>query len=143
MVATDLTGQLAQYMAGARSRSLPAEVAQAGKHRILDSLGAIVSGARLKAGDMAIRYVGLQGGTPEASVLATNLKTSAVNAALANGMFGHADETDDFEPVTKPIPDARWCRRPWPWRSGKAAPARRCSAPLHWAMTSAAGSSSL
>ena len=30
--------------------------------------------------------------------------TSAVNAALANGMFAHADETDDFEPVTKAHP---------------------------------------
>jgi 2-methylcitrate dehydratase PrpD len=53
---------------------------------------------------LAIRYVRRQGGVPEASVLATDLKTSAVNAALANGMFGHADETDDFEPVTKAHP---------------------------------------
>ena len=45
-----------------------------------------------------------QGGTPEASVLTTSIRTSAVNAALANGMFGHADETDDFEPVTKAHP---------------------------------------
>ena len=41
---------------------------------------------------------------PEASVLTTDIRTSAVNAALANGMFGHADETDDFEPVTKAHP---------------------------------------
>ncbi|MFQ6028966.1 MAG: MmgE/PrpD family protein [Dehalococcoidia bacterium] len=104
MVATDITGQLAQYMVEARGRSLPPEVALAAKHRILDTFGAVVSGARLKAGEMAIKYVGLQGGTPESSVLATDLKTSAVNAALANGMFGHADETDDFEPVTKAHP---------------------------------------
>jgi 2-methylcitrate dehydratase PrpD len=104
MVAADITGQLAQYMANARQRSLPLEVAQAGKHRILDSLGAIVSGSRLKAGEMAIRYVRLQGGVPESSVLATDIRTSAVNASLANGMFGHADETDDFEPMTKAHP---------------------------------------
>src|SRR5256712_10690392 len=104
MVATDITGQLAQYMAEARRRSPPPKVAQAGKHRILDALGAIVSGSRLKAGELAIRYVRLQGGVPEASVLATDVKTSAVNAALANGMFGHADETDDFEPATKAHP---------------------------------------
>jgi 2-methylcitrate dehydratase PrpD len=53
---------------------------------------------------MAIRYVRGQGGTPEASVLTTDIRTSAINAALANGMFGHADETDDFEPVTKAHP---------------------------------------
>jgi 2-methylcitrate dehydratase PrpD len=64
----------------------------------------MVSGARLKPGELAIRYVRREGGVPEASVLATDLKTSAVNAALANGMFGHADETDDFEPVTKAHP---------------------------------------
>ena len=104
MTTNGITGGLAQYMAEARHRSLPAEAVLAAKHRILDSLAACVSGGRLKAGEMAIKYVGLQGGIPESSVLTTNLKTSAVNAALVNGMFGHADETDDFEPVTKSHP---------------------------------------
>ena len=104
MTTPDITGQLARYMAEARNRPLPPDVLQAAKHRVLDSLGAVISGARLKAGEMAIRYTRLQGGTPEASVLATDIKTSAVNAALANGMFGHADETDDFEPTTKAHP---------------------------------------
>ena len=40
----------------------------------------------------------------EATVVATDVRTTAVNAALANGMFAHADETDDFEPVTKAHP---------------------------------------
>ena len=53
---------------------------------------------------MAIKYVRGQGGVAEASVLTTDIRTSAMNAALANGMFGHADETDDFEPVTKAHP---------------------------------------
>ena len=91
-------------MVEAREKNLPPEVAAACKHRILDTLGAMVSGARLKPGEMAIRYIRGQGGTAEASVLTTNIMTSAVNAALANGMFAHADETDDFEPVTKAHP---------------------------------------
>ena len=102
--AANVTGRLARYMVEARSRSLPPQAAREAKHRILDTLGAIVSGARLKPGEMAIRYIREQGGVPQASVLTTNIKTSAVNAALANGMFGHADETDDFEPVTKAHP---------------------------------------
>src|SRR5207249_7198956 len=76
----------------------------AAKHRILDTLGAIVSGARLKPGEMAISYVRRLGGIPEASVPATDIRTAAVNAALAAGMFAHADETDDFEPITKAHP---------------------------------------
>jgi hypothetical protein len=34
-------------------------------------------------------------------VIGSDFRTTAVNAALENAMCGHADETDDFEPVTK------------------------------------------
>jgi 2-methylcitrate dehydratase PrpD len=91
-------------MVEARARPLPASIARDAKHRILDTIGAMVSGALLPPGAMAIRYVRAQGGTAEASVLTTGIRTTAVNAALANGMFAHADETDDFEPVTKAHP---------------------------------------
>ncbi|MBI2538549.1 MAG: MmgE/PrpD family protein [Deltaproteobacteria bacterium] len=104
MAAADITGRLAAYMVAARERSLPTEVAREARHRILDALAAMVSGARLKPGEMAIRYARAQGGVPEATVLTTDITTSAINAALANGMFAHADETDDFEPVTKAHP---------------------------------------
>jgi len=104
MSSADITGRLARYMVEARSRNLPPEVAREAKHRILDTLAAMVSGARLKPGEMAIRYARAQGGVAEATVVATDLRTTAVNAALANGMFAHADETDDFEPVTKAHP---------------------------------------
>jgi 2-methylcitrate dehydratase PrpD len=99
-----VTTRLARYMVEARDRNLSADVTREAKHKILDTLAAIVSGSHLSPGEAAIRYVRSQGGTPEASVLTTNIKTSAVNAALANGMFAHADETDDFEPVTKAHP---------------------------------------
>ena len=91
-------------MVEARTRKLPAEVALQARHRILDTIAAMVSGAHMKPGEMAIRYARAQGGTAEASVVTTDIRTTAVNAALANGMFAHADETDDFEPVTKAHP---------------------------------------
>src|SRR6266478_41783 len=104
MTTVDITGQLAGYMAQARDMRLAPDVAQAAKHRILDTLAAMVSGSHLPAGEMAIHFARAQGGVAEATVLATDVRTSAVNAALANGMFAHADETDDFEPVTKAHP---------------------------------------
>jgi 2-methylcitrate dehydratase PrpD len=79
-------------------------VAREARHRILDSLAAMVSGTHLKPGKMAIRYASAQGGVAEATVVATDIRTSAVNAALANAMFAHADETDDFHPATKAHP---------------------------------------
>lgn len=99
-----MTARLARYMVEARDRALPADTTREARHRILDTLGAIVSGSHLEPGEAAIRYIQSQGGREEASVLTTRIRTSAVNAALANGMFAHADETDDFEPVTKAHP---------------------------------------
>ena len=101
---TDLTGRVARYMSWARERALPPDVARETRHRILDTIAAMVSGARLKPGEAAIRFARAEGGVPEATVLTTMIRTSAVNAALVNGMFAHADETDDFEPVTKAHP---------------------------------------
>jgi 2-methylcitrate dehydratase PrpD len=100
----DLTGRVARYMAAARQQALPADVVREAKHRILDTIAAMISGARLKPGEMAIRFARAQGGTPEASIVTTDIRTSVINAALVNAMFAHADETDDFEPVTKAHP---------------------------------------
>ena len=102
--AGDVTARLARYMVEARDRALPADVTREAKHRVLDTIGAMISGSHLTPGEAAIRYVQTQGGKEEASVLTTSMRTSAVNAALANAMFAHADETDDFEPVTKAHP---------------------------------------
>jgi 2-methylcitrate dehydratase PrpD len=100
----DVTGRLARYMVTARDAALPANVMVECKNRILDTFGAMVSGARMHPGEMALKYVRGLGGVEEASVIGSNFRTTAVNAALANAMCAHADETDDFEPVTKAHP---------------------------------------
>jgi 2-methylcitrate dehydratase PrpD len=100
----DVTGQLARYMATARDRALPQAVVAACKARIIDTFAAMVSGARLEPGILATAYVRQLGGTGAATVIGSRLRTNAVDAALANGMCAHADETDDFEPVTKAHP---------------------------------------
>ena len=102
--ATDITGQLAAYMAGARNQELPPETLLDAKYRILDTVAAMISGSKLLPGEMAIRFARTQGGTTEASVFATNIKTTVINAAMFNAMLAHSDESDDFEPVTKAHP---------------------------------------
>jgi 2-methylcitrate dehydratase PrpD len=100
----DLTGRLARYMAAARDMALPEAVALACRHHILDTFAAMVSGSRMAPGKLALRYVEGLGGLAKCSIVGANFRTSPVNAALANGMCAHADETDDFEPVTKAHP---------------------------------------
>jgi 2-methylcitrate dehydratase PrpD len=86
---------LVEYMLAARKTKLPAEVVQKGKSHTLDSLAAIVSGSTLKPGQLGLQHARDQGGKEECSVLGANLKTTPILAAFANGMSGHADETDD------------------------------------------------
>ncbi|HEV8725542.1 MAG TPA: MmgE/PrpD family protein [Candidatus Binatia bacterium] len=87
--------RLSTYIAAALRRSLPAAVIEKTQHHILDTIAAMVSGSRLAPGIKAIAYVKTLGGVKEACVIGTNIVTTAVNAALANGMLAHADETDD------------------------------------------------
>jgi 2-methylcitrate dehydratase PrpD len=96
--------QLSEYIAGAPARSLPDAVIEKARHHILDTLAAMVSGTGLKPGQLAIGYAEAQGGTPEASVVGTRLRASAANAALANGMLAHADETDDSHAPSRTHP---------------------------------------
>jgi 2-methylcitrate dehydratase PrpD len=90
-----LMRRLSAYMARAARRGLPPPVAEKTKHHVLDTLAAMISGSRLPPGKIAISYARRQGGTPEAMLAGTRILTSAPNAALANGMMAHADETDD------------------------------------------------
>jgi 2-methylcitrate dehydratase PrpD len=100
----NVTEQLSAYIAGEKARHLPPEIITRGKIHILDTLGAIVSGSLLKPGKLIVEFVRAQGGAPDATVAATDIRTSVIHAALANGVMAHADETDDthFPTVTHP-----------------------------------------
>jgi 2-methylcitrate dehydratase PrpD len=87
--------RLSAYIATALRRPLPSAVIEKTKHHILDTIAAMVSGSRLAPGIKAIVYVKTLGGVNEAGVIGSKIVTTAVNAALANGMLAHADETDD------------------------------------------------
>ncbi len=87
--------RLAAYIAVAPRRKLPAAVMERAKQHLLDTLAAMVSGSRLLPGRRAIEFAAAQGGVREAGVIGSRIVTNAVTAALANGMHGHSDETDD------------------------------------------------
>lgn len=83
------------YVAGVGGRELPLDVLAIAKHHVLDTFTAMLTGAQFKVGRLAADFTKSQGGVPEAQVVGTSLITSAINAALANGITAHADETDD------------------------------------------------
>lgn len=90
-----LMQELSAYVSTSIRKRLPPEISNRAKVHLIDTVAAMVSGSHLPPGRKAIAYVRTQGGKPEAFVVGSRIITSAPNAALANGMCGHADETDD------------------------------------------------
>ena len=95
MASTSVTPDLIRYMSAWKTAPVPPPVLAKTKHHVLDTIAAMVSATQIKPGQFALRYIERQGGTPEAQVVGSRIVTSAINAALANGMLAHADETDD------------------------------------------------
>jgi 2-methylcitrate dehydratase PrpD len=87
--------RLSAYIAQALRKPLPPAVLEKTRHHVLDTIAAMVSGSRLLPGRKAISFVKMLGGATEACVVGSRVLTAAANAALANGMLAHADETDD------------------------------------------------
>ncbi len=87
--------QLSAYMASASSRALPDEVIEKTKQHILDTFAAMISGSGLPPGRAAIEFARAYGGKAIATVVASNIVCGPIEAAFANGVLAHSDETDD------------------------------------------------
>jgi 2-methylcitrate dehydratase PrpD len=87
--------KLAAYMAGAGERALPDKAAREAKYHILDTLAAMISGSELPPGQHALDFVRAYGGAPKVTVVATDILAGPLEAAIVNGAFAQADETDD------------------------------------------------
>ena len=95
---------LSAYMAAAKDRPLPADVAEKAKHHILDTFAAMVSGSGLPPGRAALTLARAQAGRPVATVVASNVVTGPMDAALVNGVLAHSDETDDSHGASQSHP---------------------------------------
>ena len=87
--------QLSAYMAAAANRTLPEEVLEKAKQHILDTLAAMISGSELPPGRAALKFARGYGGREVATVVASNIVCGPIEAAFANGVLAHSDETDD------------------------------------------------
>ncbi len=104
--------KLYDYICEAPKLELPEDVDLRCRMHLLDTLVAIISGITLLPGRQAHNTVLAMRGKGDCSLLGTSKKVSAFEAALANGMAAHADETDDshlegrFHPGCAIIPAA-------------------------------------
>ncbi len=100
----ELMTALSQYMSDAAGRKLPEEAVEKTKHVILDTFAAMISGSELPPGRFAIQFAGAYKGEKVATVAASNVVCGPIEAALANGMLAHSDETDDSHAFSQSHP---------------------------------------
>src|SRR6266849_6524194 len=87
--------KLSRYMSEAGGRALPDDVIEKTQQHILDTLAAMISGSELTPGRAALQFIAAYGGKEVATVAASKIVCGPIEAALANGVLAHADETDD------------------------------------------------
>jgi len=90
------TEELATFVYELKFDRIPEEALLWAKDAILDCTGVALAGSQEEAGKIITNYVKEAGGRPEASIFAEDFKTSAANAALANGAMAHALDYDDY-----------------------------------------------
>ncbi len=91
------TRALAAFTAGLRYEHLSPATRLMARQCILDWLACCIRGSAEQPGGIIRRVVAVQGKGEEATVFgAAPLRTTALNAALANGAFSHALDMDDL-----------------------------------------------
>ncbi len=100
------TQRLARFIAETTYPDLPEAVTGHVKRCILDWLGAALAGTSEPASQAIIQIVKDLGGNGESTVIGGSFRSSCVNAALANGVTGHAAELDDIHEASVIHPGA-------------------------------------
>ena len=86
---------LSQFMSLAATSKLSKDVEEQTKFHLLDTYAAIISGSLLLPGKAALSYIQKYAPVGKCTVIGSKFSVSPTDAALANGVMAHADETDD------------------------------------------------
>lgn len=86
---------LADFLSSLAWEDFPEEVVDKGKYYMTDVIGCIIAGSSEKQARLLVDVLKAEGGNPHSTVFMHGIKTSALNAALANGTMGHILEFDD------------------------------------------------
>src|SRR3990167_809492 len=97
MGATEET--IARFIVETEDKDIPPEALRSAKLGCFDCIGTMLAGAASPPGKIMAKFIREAGGTPEATVIGTGLRTSPVLAALANGTMAHVLDYDDFGPM--------------------------------------------
>lgn len=90
-----LARRLAAFAAATTPDTLPAEVADSVRKRVLDILGICIAAAPLDTSRAARRYAAEQGGRAQSTAVGLDERLPAAQAAFVNGVLAHSLDYDD------------------------------------------------
>lgn len=95
-----LTRAWAETIAAFDPEAIPVPVRERATQMVLDASGALLAATnpRFSTGQRIAKFVKGLGGNPDCTVVGHNFRTSAVNAALANGTMGYACDIEPHHP---------------------------------------------
>ncbi len=99
-----LTERLAKLVL--ETREIPDAAVSAAKDAFVDTLGVALAGSLEECAEIAQRWVQQQGSASVAPIWGTHVKSSALDAAFANGIASHALDFDDSLPTLRGHPSA-------------------------------------
>lgn len=90
----DVTAQLAKFVTDLNYESIPLKAVETAKIAVRDCLGVALAGSREEDAKICAEIARQENAKEETSVIGQRFKTSALNAALANGTAAHALDFD-------------------------------------------------
>lgn len=90
----DVTTSLAKFVTDLRYASIPGKAVETAKIAVRDCLGVALAGSREEDARIAAEIARQERAQEETSVIGQGFRTSALNAALANGTAAHALDFD-------------------------------------------------
>ena len=99
-----LTDRISTFVSGVRAADIPQDALDKARLGMTDFIGVALAGSREELGRLIRAYATRMGGVAEASIIASDRKTSPEMAALVNGTMGHALDYDDMSvsPISHP-----------------------------------------
>jgi 2-methylcitrate dehydratase PrpD len=86
---------LAEFVLDFPTQDIPADVMHLAKRCVMNSCGVALYATLDPAIDILLDFLRAEGCVAEATVIGKGFRTSAQNAALANGFLGHLEDYDD------------------------------------------------
>jgi 2-methylcitrate dehydratase PrpD len=99
-----MSGSLTETLSGFAARTtfddLPREVVRECGRLLLDTVGCAYGAIGTESGQIALRYAEQLGGSPAATVIGSNHRNSAANAAYANARLANVLDADETFPTS-------------------------------------------